>query len=643
MSTLRTFSKRISSLALVTLAVLSLPGCMGDADNFVDENTGEAGDISFDDFVASEVTYDEATGHYVVEGDIIMNDLEDVERYWAENLQPGALTIHTLSLGARDRWSDAQKFDISYCIDKNGFSTSQYAEVQAAMRVATAEWEKSAMVNFNYKSDQDSNCADNGSLNNNVKFEVHFGGDSGTTTASMNFPNERGTFERELMVYRGAWNASPKTLTGILMHELGHGLGFPHEHNRTSCATDASSDVEELTDLDVESVMFYRQLTSCGATWRDYSLSTSDRNGAALVYGAPAPSCPSAAWNMQGPNDKPFLCTCNNSGFQWISMGGPNYPLDPRLSVCSAAYSAGAIPLSGGSVLVTKKSDAPGPLCTWNLGSGGQDCNYDSWGSFTVAAPTVIPACPTDMTAYRGTYAERVCQCANGGSGSVWGTGTYTDDSNVCRAAMHAGVILSTGGLLRVAATAGASSYTGTTQNGVTTLSYSSWPGSFTVKSAPAITSWSLDYHGGSGGGSYGLSCNTGSVAVGLNVRAGSYVDRIEPVCAPVSADLSLGTTYTIGSAGGSGGGQTSLTCPTNEALVGIYGRSGNLLDRIGIRCQSLSSFKLDRTSAKGSFAGGSGGVDFDNVCPKGFAIKSFWGSAGSYVDALQAECVAIP
>lgn len=63
--------------------------------------------------------------------------------------------------------------------------------------------------------------------------------------------------------------------------------------------------------------------------------------------------------------------------------------------------------------------------------------------------------------------------------GSVWGTGTYTNDSSVCTAALHAGVIKESGGKVTVVIKEGLPSYTGSTKNGVTSTSYGPWHGSF--------------------------------------------------------------------------------------------------------------------------------------------------------------------
>ncbi len=69
---------------------------------------------------------------------------------------------------------------------------------------------------------------------------------------------------------------------------------------------------------------------------------------------------------------------------------------------------------------------------------------------------------------------------ANGALGTVWGTGVYTDDSSICTAAVHAGLIRhSGGGAVIIEIRPGQSSYKGSSQNGVDSQGYGSWGGSF--------------------------------------------------------------------------------------------------------------------------------------------------------------------
>ncbi|WP_442944117.1 LCCL domain-containing protein [Nostoc sp.] len=68
----------------------------------------------------------------------------------------------------------------------------------------------------------------------------------------------------------------------------------------------------------------------------------------------------------------------------------------------------------------------------------------------------------------------------DGRVGSIWGTDIYTDDSSICSAAVHAGLISTKqGGKVTIRIKPGQFSYTGTNRNGVTSQNYGSFSGSF--------------------------------------------------------------------------------------------------------------------------------------------------------------------
>jgi hypothetical protein len=74
-------------------------------------------------------------------------------------------------------------------------------------------------------------------------------------------------------------------LVGILRHELGHTLGWRHEHTRPESGTCfEDNDWRPLTDYDRFSVMHYPQCNG-GGDW-SLKLTHMDKNGAACVYGA---------------------------------------------------------------------------------------------------------------------------------------------------------------------------------------------------------------------------------------------------------------------------------------------------------------------------------------------------------------------
>jgi hypothetical protein len=70
----------------------------------------------------------------------------------------------------------------------------------------------------------------------------------------------------------------------------------------------------------------------------------------------------------------------------------------------------------------------------------------------------------------------------------LWGTDIYAEDSSICAAAVHAGVIgLDAGGPVRVTAAGPQPSFGGSVRNRVTSQNYTQWPISFTV-GAPSST-----------------------------------------------------------------------------------------------------------------------------------------------------------
>lgn len=98
-----------------------------------------------------------------------------------------------------------------------------------------------------------------------------------------------------------------------------------------------------------------------------------------------------------------------------------------------------------------------------------------------LAAPAqaqgALPACgsfPSGAESY-----ECLCPPQAESYGSVWGSGPYTSDSNVCLAAAHAGVIGPQGGGVVAYAFAGMDSYEASLANGIQTSSWAAYGSSF--------------------------------------------------------------------------------------------------------------------------------------------------------------------
>jgi hypothetical protein len=104
--------------------------------------------------------------------------------------------------------------------------------------------------------------------------------------------------------------------------------------------------------------------------------------------------------------------------------------------------------------------------------------------SVTVAGPLTVDS-NTNATNQRGKNGQQFSYTcpANITINSVWGTDTYTDDSRICSAAIHAGKITqAAGGSVTIEIAPGQASYLGSSRNGVTSSNYGSWSGSYFFK-----------------------------------------------------------------------------------------------------------------------------------------------------------------
>lgn len=218
--------------------------------------------------------------------------------------------------------------------------------------------------------------------------------------------------------------------------------------------------------------------------------------GGGLFGNTPAPSVPPAAipldtaatcpsnFTMHSNSTLTMICYCAPENITGSIWGTGFYTADSAM--CAAAAHAGVIGMSGGMVTV---QGAPGQQAYQGTEANGiTTSNYGAYGwsfIFPGAVPVdttqaTLEACPANMTSHRGTSTAVNCHCAPSAlSGSVWGTDIYTDDSAVCAAALHAGIIGQSGGTVTAVALPGLEAYEGTARNGISSSDYGSWHGSF--------------------------------------------------------------------------------------------------------------------------------------------------------------------
>ncbi len=170
-------------------------------------------------------------------------------------------------------------------------------------------------------------------------------------------------------------------------------------------------------------------------------------------------------------------------------------------SIMAAAIHAGIIrPETGGIVTIEIK---PGQMSYKGSTRNGISSNdYGQWdGSFVFVKNTLYSSLPKDIiyatwnsqaNVYRGKTGQQFTfylPPTNTIIGTVWGTNVYTDDSYICAAAVHAGLITKEkGGIVTIEMKKGMSAYKSTMQNGILSQSYGEWQSSFTFVNKPAPT-----------------------------------------------------------------------------------------------------------------------------------------------------------
>jgi hypothetical protein len=217
-------------------------------------------------------------------------------------------------------------------------------------------------------------------------------------------------------------------------------------------------------------------------------------DGTSTTTTAGSPDAVLEAWNRdavehRGQNGERFTYDCPAGGTITSIWGVETYTDDS--SVCTAAVHVGLITVAEGGEVEIEISAG---MESYDAATANDVTStyYNSWdGSFTFpAAPPGSGEFTVGPESWSRTAADRVGQdgtrltikCSpNGPFGGVWGTGTYTSDSSICTAAVHAGILdAATGGSVTVEIAAGQDSYEGSEANGVTSSDYGAYTGSFT-------------------------------------------------------------------------------------------------------------------------------------------------------------------
>jgi hypothetical protein len=229
-------------------------------------------------------TYVDTDGQYIVNGDEPISSDGALKKFYNRMVgttngktREDGLIVNTVS-GRDDKWSASQALNLTYCVSTK-FGTRQ-GDVVNAMAAGAGLWESATTkVNFVYVSSQNSNC---NTRNNNVLFSVE-PVNSTQYIARAFFPSTSKR-SRNVLIDDSIWSSGNWEPGDILGHELGHALGFRHEHTRPEAGTCfEDNNWRPLTPYDSKSIMHYPQ---CNGGSSDLEFQASDAAGVRALYGS---------------------------------------------------------------------------------------------------------------------------------------------------------------------------------------------------------------------------------------------------------------------------------------------------------------------------------------------------------------------
>lgn len=298
-----------TTLRWPSLALLcSLTACgQGVETSQIDLTSDKTYGPSWEDYLSRATVTEDGSTYYVAEWDLMFETEAALRKHYdiyVVGEQSKLVVYQQISTGYEPTYATADALDIVYCVSNN------FADKSAAISdvaAATGDWQLVANVHFRYDPSQDAACDQNNGSIDFALVPMHIFGTDACAANKMLWASEGGcrlgggvnnafgVLGIDYSKLPGTGSDAGLTAVGLLRHELGHMLGFRHEHpwapdqgGCTETQTDEAADTtgRQLTEYDQLSVMGY---SYCGGIpFSDHIISYLDGVGARSIYGMPA-------------------------------------------------------------------------------------------------------------------------------------------------------------------------------------------------------------------------------------------------------------------------------------------------------------------------------------------------------------------